>query len=489
MRRAIFLMAMCCLIGMAAVGCSTVDKLEGDIRNVLTKVEMDRFKDKTAQEGEAGKASATAPERPVTPPIDPRYSLTIQPVPEDSSIAIVDFDEKYYPGMRLAPGYYEIIVQRSGYEDFREWINLENDKIFDVVLNKKGVRAVAVKKPAQPAPKTRPEVRTPEAKSVQVQTETKAESEAIPEAMPEVLSGHQGPVTSLSFRSDGRLLASGSYDNTVILWSIPEGSRLHTLKHDDRIRAVAFSPNGKTLATGGSAKTVSLWDVRTGKLINTFSELSDRINCIEFSPDGLSVAAGSNNEAIIWRIDDGRTEAHMVGDDAFYPRFGYINALAFNPKGTDANGFILAFTCQAGIALYKPATKEIKILPDNAMPNSVTYSPDGRYIAWGARHQHGEHIFFPRFVLTDTRELDETISRTDPNASADRVFFTTYTPGGNQLLMLSYRHAVLYDIKTGTIIRTFEGTSQTSVTDGALSPDGKILAATAGNLIRLFSLD
>jgi len=48
---------------------------------------------------------------------------------------------------------------------------------------------------------------------------------------------------------------------------------------------------------------------------------------------------------------------------------------------------------------------------------------------------------------------------------------------------------VLYDIKTGAILKTFADTSQTAVTDGALSPDGKILAATAGNLIRLFTLD
>ena len=179
----------------------------------------------------------------------------------------------------------------------------------------------------------------------------------------------------------------------------------------------------------------------------------------------------------------------MLGDGEFYPRFGAINAIAFHPKVADADGFTLAFTCQAGVALYKPDTKEIVILPDDTMPNSLAYSPDGRYIAWGARHQHGDNLFFPRFVLTDTRELDETISRADPNALADRVFLTTYTPGGNQLILLSYSQAVLYDIKTGDIIQTFGDTSQTAVTDAALSPDGKILAATAGNLIRLFVLD
>jgi len=41
MRSAIFLMTLCCLVGMTVAGCkSTMDGLESDIRTVLTKVEM-----------------------------------------------------------------------------------------------------------------------------------------------------------------------------------------------------------------------------------------------------------------------------------------------------------------------------------------------------------------------------------------------------------------------------------------------------------------
>ena len=256
MRSAILLMTLCCLMGMTAAGCkSTMEGLESDIRTVLKKMEMDRFQDTTAEHKQS------------RPGVD-SYSLNIQPVPEDSSIAIVDLDEKYYPGMKLEPGEYEIIVQHAGYEDFREWINLENNITLDVILNKEGA-AVAVKKPTYPARKTLPGAAAPEVKSAQVQAEAKLR----PGSVPAVLSGHKELVTSLSFGPDGRLLASGSYDNTVILWNMPEGSRLRTLTHDDRLRAVAFSPDGKALATGGNAKNVFLWDVETGALINTFRGL------------------------------------------------------------------------------------------------------------------------------------------------------------------------------------------------------------------------
>lgn len=474
MRNAILLMMLCCLMAIAAAGCkSTMDGLESDIRNVLSKVEMDRFKDTTAEQKKARSD-------------DDKYSLTIQTVPEDSHITIVGLEGKYYSGITLAPGNYEIVVRHPGYEDFREWIHLESDVVVNVALDREGTAALVVKKPAASMTKPEPEKALPPEPSV---PPIQAESSPRPKTLPASLSGHQELVASLSFSPDGRLLASGSYDNTVILWSLPEGSRLKSIKQEDRIRAVAFSPDGKTLATGGNSRNVSLWDVNAGTLISTFRGLSGRINCIGFSRDGLFLAAGSINEAIIWRISNNRTEAHMVGDGEFYPRFGAINAIAFHPKGADADGFTLAFACQQGIALYKPGTKEVVILPDDAMPNSLAYSPDGRHIAWGARHQHSDNLFFPRFFITDTRQVDETISRADPNARADRVFFTAYTPDGKRLILLSYRHALLYDISTGTVLKTFSGTSQTAVTDAALSPDGKILAATAGDLIRLFVLD
>ena len=43
------------------------------------------------------------------------------------------------------------------------------------------------------------------------------------------MQGHSNYVISVSFNPDGSVLASGSSDRTIILWSVPDGQLIKTL--------------------------------------------------------------------------------------------------------------------------------------------------------------------------------------------------------------------------------------------------------------------
>ena len=47
-----------------------------------------------------------------------------------------------------------------------------------------------------------------------------------------MLLGHTSPVYGVAMSQDGAVLASGSFDGTMQLWSASSGASLHTLRSD-----------------------------------------------------------------------------------------------------------------------------------------------------------------------------------------------------------------------------------------------------------------
>jgi WD40 repeat protein len=172
---------------------------------------------------------------------------------------------------------------------------------------------------------------------------------------PTELKGHTGLIHSLAFSPDGKVLASGSFDNDIKLWDYPSGKLLSTLKgHAAPVYSVAFSPNGTFLASGSQDKTIRLWDPKDGKMVRELKGHTDNVHAVAFSPDSKMLAsAGADKSVRLWNPADGK-EIKKLGDHK-----GSIYRVVFS-----ADGKLLASCSQdTTIKLWDvPGQKEVAVL-------------------------------------------------------------------------------------------------------------------------------
>lgn len=112
---------------------------------------------------------------------------------------------------------------------------------------------------------------------------------------------HQGRPEALAISPDGRLLASGGFDQTIRLWDLATRQEVRQLHgHRGAIHCVAFSPEGTRLASGGYDGSVRFWDVTPPAPLPA---LTNVFNPFAFSPDGRwLVTQGSNQLATLWEL-------------------------------------------------------------------------------------------------------------------------------------------------------------------------------------------
>jgi len=106
-----------------------------------------------------------------------------------------------------------------------------------------------------------------------------------------VQTGHSQSLSSVAFSPDGKVIASGSSDNTIKLGDVATGKQLRSLAgNTDGVRSVAFSRNGQVIASGDGDSTIKLWEVATGKQLRSLAGLAGSVGSVAFNVDGKVIA-------------------------------------------------------------------------------------------------------------------------------------------------------------------------------------------------------
>ncbi|NOR83687.1 MAG: protein kinase [Ardenticatenales bacterium] len=187
-----------------------------------------------------------------------------------------------------------------------------------------------------------------------------------------------GGITDVDFSPSNLLLAAGSWDGNVGLWQLSDGHLLRTLQgHEDGIRDVEFSPDGKLLASASDDHTIRLWQVSDGSLVHTLRGHTATIRKLAFSPDGTRLASASEDHAIgMWQVSDGSMVRSLQGHSESVLDIAFSTDGSLLASGSEDGKLILWQVTSGGMLRF--------LTEHSDSVTSVGFSPDGKMLVSGA---------------------------------------------------------------------------------------------------------
>ena len=340
----------------------------------------------------------------------------------------------------------------------------------------------------------------------------------------QTLTGHTDKVTSVAFNpdvsidSDGKTLASGSWDKTIRLWDISTGDLKHTLTDSgtptdigivipmQEVNSVSFRSDGYVLASGSRDGMPRLWATLTGELKQRVTnwEAWFAVNSMCFSPDGLALVSG---------YEDGTLTSHEVLPTLKHKIGGYSSGFGSNVSFSP-DGSMYASTTDWTSEGYNPrpldrtirlwdistgTLKQTFMTENSGWILDISFLPDGETLASIGReevlNEKGAFYGFssPTLRLWDisTGRLKRQIRVVDqisvPESETD-LRPGTFSPDGLTFTVKGYEYSTqephrqqtriyLFNTSTGRLKQTFIfPIGIVPSTNLAFSPDSKTLA-------------
>ncbi|XP_052867143.1 transducin beta-like protein 3 [Anopheles cruzii] len=118
---------------------------------------------------------------------------------------------------------------------------------------------------------------------------------------------HQGPIATLVYSPDDRLIASGGSDTTVRVWDPARQLCLGTLRGcSGVVNLIVFHPDvdSKTVIAAGDDVKIHAWNYETREMTKTFTGHFSRVTGVSFSEDRkFLVSSGRDKILILWNYE------------------------------------------------------------------------------------------------------------------------------------------------------------------------------------------
>jgi len=291
--------------------------------------------------------------------------------------------------------------------------------------------------------------------------------------------GHNSEVNSLAFSPDGKMILSGSVDQTARLW-LQTGGQINSFYLPWGFFDIKLSSDGVHLITtayGGSLYLMNL----SGDLVQSLEGHENIVGASAFSPDGKLIITGSADRTVrIWDLEGVELHVfkghhHNITEVAISPN----NNILFTQTGRDAQ-------------LWETSGRVIKIFDKTSdTPMNGLFSPDGNlFIVYTDNRE---------FLLIDLNDYSMTALQGSINHSekADVIFSSSnsdsltsmeFSPDSKKIITGTREGmAYLWNVK-GDIVSEFRGHFD-AVTSVRFTPDGsRIFTGSSDETLRLWDV-
>ncbi len=265
---------------------------------------------------------------------------------------------------------------------------------------------------------------------------------------------------------DGQYLATLGYDSRIDVYDLE--NQFRKLKHDGHTAAVlsvCASPDGKLIASGSNDQTARIWDRATGKQV-TEIPVRSFVYSVRFSPDSRILAIGDDNSNVhLWDIKERTLQTLSIG--------GRITDLAFTRSG---DLIVLGWDIHV-VDVTTGATKA-KISAASAAQGTIAVSPQGVIVGSANSVGADETFKVPGAWLLKGDKLSVNKDLFS-EAMGHRSFIhgVAFSPDGALLAASSEQAIRLWDMKKRQPHGTKMCGHTCSVNYLRFSPDGKWLAS------------
>ncbi|MEW6616174.1 MAG: caspase family protein [Thermodesulfobacteriota bacterium] len=235
-------------------------------------------------------------------------------------------------------------------------------------------------------------------------------------------------IKSALYSPDGRKIVLGissvfnpfDPDASVKLWEISSGEVVREFRHPG-LSSIALSPDGRLVLSGSTDNTFKLWDISTGNEIRTYRGHATWVSSVAFSPDGRYAYSGSWDGTVrMWNVATGSEIAMLAsfrnGEWLIITPEGYYNSSANGDKHLNVRiGNNVYGIDQYRSAFYKPQIVETALrLGDTQKAIAETLGVDKQKSAVTvASIQNIE----PPFIVIKSPEDGKKMNSTDAEVS------------------------------------------------------------------------